>query len=335
MFAASYPIHAFLPKPIICIANSEIGAGTRGSSLGPDAALLGLYLHVAPSLFNIPKIVRVPPAHQCLQAPPQTACKYLKEVANYCKKQSEKIRKIVTLNNIPFVLSGDHSTAAGTIGGILQAKPKERLGVIWIDAHPDLHTPYTSHSGHVHGMPLAASLCEDNTTSQQRQPAQSELIAWAQMKALGGGHALHPQDICFVGTRDIDGPEKSLMDASSMHVISVEQLRKAGVAATIRKALTLFDGCGRIFISFDVDSMNKTIAPGTGTPVPAGFTHQEVLDLNVGLVTQLSQQHRLAGWEMTELNPLLDKKGMTVQRVTHVFYNSLQACQTVYKKHEH
>ena len=144
---------------------SEIGAGTRGASLGIDAIKIAA-LDFMSSLFTNFPTENVPDENKLLYEP--VASPYAKRIAGVYTMY-DRVASVVseTLKSglFPVVLSGDHSTAGGTIAGIKMAKPKNRLGVIWIDAHADMHTPYTTPSGNMHGMPLAISLGEDNLDS--------------------------------------------------------------------------------------------------------------------------------------------------------------------------
>lgn len=326
-----------MQEPVLCIAASELGAGTRGASQGPEQALsVALTDHAVwdgvldPSqLFRSLQKKYIPSTQEALQQPSSSLhAKYIREIAAFCERTCAVIQNISTQGNVPFVLSGDHSTAAGIIGGLLQAAPTEKLGVIWIDAHPDLQTPYTSHSGHVHGMALAAALGEDNRAEQKNQPETAEIAAWTQLKSLSG-QRLKAEDVVLVAARSIDPPERAFIQRKQMHVLSVAELRQkkhSNVAAiTYKKIRAVLCKCTRIFVSFDVDSMDKALVPGTGTPVEEGLSFEEALGLNHNLIRVLTQEGRLCGWEMSELNPWLDKQGRTVKKAAHVLNTVLDA----------
>jgi arginase len=116
-------------------------------------------------------------------------------------------------NFFPVVLSGDHSTSGATITGIRMAKPKARLGVIWIDAHADLHTPYTTPSGNVHGMPLAIAINEDNEEYAVHEPDEETRKYWNQLKTMGKiAPKVLPEDIVYISLRDYQKEEKHLIE---------------------------------------------------------------------------------------------------------------------------
>src|SRR5581483_4570639 len=141
---------------------SEIGAGTRGASLGIEAIKIAALDFMSSFFIHFPS-EKIPADHHILYEPIESPyAKRIKGVATMYDKISKAVSDTIKSHFFPVVLSGDHSSAGATIAGIKMAKPKSKLGVIWIDAHADLHTPYTTPSGNLHGMPLAASLNEDN-----------------------------------------------------------------------------------------------------------------------------------------------------------------------------
>ena len=150
-------------KPIkIVEIKSEIGAGTRGASMGVDAIKIAA-LDFGSPFFKRFKSVEIPHENNLLLEPIiHDYAKRIKGIYSLNDRLSKEIAKIIKSDQVPIVLAGDHSSALGTISGIKMAHPEKRLGVIWIDAHADLHSPYTTPTGNLHGMPLAASLAEDN-----------------------------------------------------------------------------------------------------------------------------------------------------------------------------
>jgi arginase len=145
---------------------SEIGAGTRGASLGVDAIKIAA-LDYGSNLFNQIPSVEIPNQNKLLyEFTGISYAKRIKGILNIYENISAEISDTLKKKIFPIVLAGDHSTAGGTIAGIKNAFPKSKLGVIWIDAHADLHSPYTTPTGNVHGMPLAATLAEDNISNR-------------------------------------------------------------------------------------------------------------------------------------------------------------------------
>src|SRR5690606_16979681 len=141
---------------------SELGAGTRGASMGVDAIKIAA-LDFGSRYFKQYASVEVETEnHLLFESSGSPYAKRISGVLTMCERVAEEVHKVIDAQQFPLVLAGDHSTAAGTIAGIRMAYPKKRLGVIWIDAHADVHSPYTSPSGNMHGMPVAISLDEDN-----------------------------------------------------------------------------------------------------------------------------------------------------------------------------
>ncbi|MFN6038049.1 MAG: arginase family protein, partial [Bacteroidota bacterium] len=155
-------------KPIKIIGvRSEIGAGTRGASMGVDAIRIAA-LDFGSPFFKKHKITDIPDENQRLLEPVvHDYAKRIKGVHSLCDRLSLEIQRTVKKGEIPIVLGGDHSSSIGTIAGLRMAAPDKKLGVIWIDAHADIHSPYTTPSGNMHGMPIACSLGEDNMEKAQ------------------------------------------------------------------------------------------------------------------------------------------------------------------------
>jgi arginase len=214
-------------------------------------------------------------------------------------------------------MSGDHSNAIGTIAGIKMAKPKCKLGVIWIDAHADLHTPYTTPSGNVHGMPLAASIAEDNKEFKAHDLDKKTEGLWNQLKNIGSnGPKIDPEDIVFISLRDLEREEKKIIDKYKIKVITTSELRKKGVEITVRSVMRYLLDCSDIYVSFDVDCLDNSISRGTGTPVSNGLREREAEDL----VSKLMQNRKICCLEITEVNPTLDKENL----MSEIAFNILQ-----------
>src|SRR5213075_2686692 len=141
---------------------SEIGAGTRGASLGVEAIKIAALDFMSNFFIHFPS-EKIPTENKLLYEPIESPyAKRIKGIARMYERVSKSVNDSLRNNFFPVVLSGDHSTAGATVAGIKMARPKSKLGVIWIDAHADLHTPYTTPTGNMHGMPLAVTIGEDN-----------------------------------------------------------------------------------------------------------------------------------------------------------------------------
>lgn len=289
---------------------SEIAAGTRGASLGIDALKIAS-LDKTSDFFTKFEPVHVPDANNFLfKGNKYPNAKYIDGVYHVLKNVYSTIETLRLEKMFPIVLAGDHSTAAGTIMGIKAAHPQLRLGVIWIDAHADLHTPFTTPSGNMHGMPLAMCIQTDNLDCQVNQPSEDTLLFWNKIKVIGGDFPkIQPKDIVFISVRDTEQPEDYLIEKYEIKNFKTEEVRNKGVAQIAKEALEVLRDCDQIYISFDVDSLDSSISMGTGTPVPNGLTVDEALNLNAELI----KDKRVCCWEIVEVNPTLDTENLMAE----------------------
>ncbi|MCC5918699.1 MAG: arginase [Cryomorphaceae bacterium] len=282
---------------------SELGAGTRGSSMGLDALKIASFT-LNKQFFRKYKVEQIPNLNDRLFEDIKTnTAKRLDGIVEMYNRISETISHHIKKNRFPVVIAGDHSNAGGTIKGIVEALPDERLGVIWIDAHADLHSPYTSPSGNVHGMPLATAIAEDNLECQQKKPSSQTSENWNIIK--GEKQRVRPEDLFFVGVRSTEKPEEHLMEKYNIPNIKVPELTQKGAASVGEMALNHLKDCDKIYVSFDVDSLDSSISEGTGTPVPGGLSEEQATQLLVRLLSD----PRVVCLEFTEINPVLDTKG--------------------------
>lgn len=233
--------------------------------------------------------------------------KRIRHVREQCQRVALGVEKVLDNGYFAMVLSGDHSSALGTISGIKSAHRSKRLGVVWIDAHADLHSPYSSPSGNVHGMPLAAALANDNLDRKINEVRDATLDDWEDMKVIGGpSPKVLAQDVVFFGVRDTEEPEDYIMETQGIRNYMVHEVRYRGLDVCIAEALQRLSNCDMIYISFDVDSLDcDLISYGTGTPVSKGFDPEEVKVI----IKQLMDSGKVVCLEVTEVNPLLDHKG--------------------------
>jgi arginase len=282
---------------------SEIGAGTRGASMGIDA--IKVAAHNSDSrLFIDVDCVEIPNLNHLLYAVPLNKhAKRLGGILTMYEQVAESVAGAIKSNIFPIVLAGDHSTAGGTIAGIKIARPNLKLGVVWIDAHADMHSPYTTPSGNVHGMPLAASLGEDNIDKQKNNPDADTIGLWNKLKDVG---KINPKisynNLVFISVRDVEQEEQFLIDSHNIKTISAQDVHAKGVENTVNDTLSFLKDCDLIYVSFDVDSMDSSISKGTGTPVENGITKKEA----EGLCNMLVLDDKVCCFEIAEVNPTLD-----------------------------
>jgi arginase len=179
--------------------------------------------------------------------------------------------------------------------------------VVWIDAHADIHSPYTSPSGNIHGMPLAAALAEDNLDCQVNEVTSEVASSWTAMKNIGcEGVKVLADDLVYFGVRDTEAPEDQQIEKLGIKNYMVDEVRYRGLEICVNEALERLSNCDHIYISFDVDSMDcDLISYGTGTPVSKGFDQHEVIKI----INKITASNKVVSIEFVEVNPLLDFKG--------------------------
>jgi len=284
---------------------SELAAGTRGASMGIDALKVAS-LDKKSSFFTQFEPINVPDANNYLWRDNEFPnAKHIDGVYQVLNNVFNTVELLRLDGKFPIVLAGDHSTAAGTIMGIKAAHPEKRLGVIWIDAHADLHTPYTTPSGNMHGMPLAMVSRIDNLDSKLNEPSEKTIDYWNRIKSIGGDFPkISPKDIVFISVRDTEEPENYLIKKYGIKNFETTEVREKGVPKVAEEALQHLKSCDQIYISFDVDSIDSNISKGTGTPVENGLTVDEAITLNAELI----KDKRVCCWEIVEVNPTLDSE---------------------------
>ena len=287
--------------------NSEIGAGTRGASLGVKAMKFAS-IYSGSDYFNNYPMVTVPDNnHLLFKSTSAQNAKNIEGLIEVLTNLCNTVRDTLVGGKFPIVLAGDHSNAAGTIAGIKAAHPDKRLGVIWVDAHADLHSPFTSPSGNIHGMPLAISLGEDNMSHQHNEPSDQTVKLWNDLKEIGGmTPKINYEDIVFIGLRDTEIEEDHLITANNIKNYNVTETRAKGILKVVEEVNDYLSDCDMIYVSFDVDGMDPIfVSHGTGTPVPVGFSEIEARRLLRWLMTN----ENVCCLEFTEVNPILDDKG--------------------------
>lgn len=211
--------------------------------------------------------------------------KHLAEVREMSRRVAAAVYRTAAGGRFPLVMGGDHSVAIGSLAGATAYR--ERLGVIWIDAHADLNTEATTPSGNAHGIPLAVALGK----------------ASFRLTELPGAALLRPERLVIVGARDVDPGERALIRAEGIACFTMHDIDKLGMAAVMMRALEI---AGRetdgIHVSLDMDALDPAEAPGVGTPVPGGLSYREA-----HLAMELLAESGLAtSMDIVEVNPRLD-----------------------------
>ncbi|MBL7963486.1 MAG: arginase [Flavobacteriales bacterium] len=294
-------------------AASEIGAGKRGASMGMAALRVAawklgseLFGHAEESILRDENDVlyeddRTPNAH------------HIDGLIRFESDLAYEVYKFLRNNMFPIVIGGDHSIAIGSVSGTRMAYPTERLGVVWIDAHADLHSPWTTPSGNVHGMPLALLMHIEK--KGRNRPRVFTMDTWDHLRKIGiSGPKLAPVDLVFIALRDYEPEELAIIEEHRIKVITVSDLRKKGASGVVAETLAYLSACERVHVSFDVDSLDPSISVGTGTPVADGLLLPEAKDLLAGLCSD----PRTVTLDVVEINPALDTNNAMAEAVLSI-----------------
>jgi len=286
----------------------DLGAGRRGVDMGPSAmriAGLNERLTAIGRTVGDKGDLAVPIPET--QRPGDERKKYIRDIAKVCTRLYQSALASHVAGAIPLVLGGDHSLAAGSVSASAEVARREGLplGLIWVDAHGDINTPSTSPSGNVHGMPLAALLGPE--------PAELATIG-------GFSPKVRPEHTVLIGVRNLDEVEKTLVRRSGIHVFTMKDIDRAGIAAVTEQAIRLVGrGTAGIHVSFDLDVCDPGIAPGVGTPVKGGLDYREAHMV----MEMLADSTLLRALDIVEVNPTLDIQNNTAVLGTELVLSAL------------
>ncbi len=274
----------------------DLGGGRRGVDMGPSAVrIAGLGERL--SALGIGVVDRgdlvTPIPETKAQRDPRK--KYIREIARICQRLYQYVYESLEEGALPIVIGGDHSLAAGSAGASADygASHRREIGLIWIDAHGDMNTPATTTSGNVHGMPLAALV--------GREPSELAAIGRRTPK-------FRADRTVLIGARNLDPLEREQIRAAKIHVFTMKDIDRDGIAAVMTRALALAGkGTHGVHVSLDLDVCDPTIAPGVGTPVKGGLDYREAhMAMEV-----VADSGRLVGLDLVEVNPILDTQNQT------------------------
>ncbi len=216
-------------------------------------------------------------------------------IESFCLKLAARVRETISRGRRFAVIGGDHSCAIGTWTGANMAIADK--GPLGIDAHLDAHTPETSPSGYVHGMPVASLLGYGT-------PALTDLFR--------PGAKVLPQDLCLIGGRSYEPEEINLLNKLGVRFILMEEVNKHGLEAALNEALDIAaSGTAGFGISIDLDAIHSNDAPAVGTPAPDGIPATQLINS----IARLETGENLLGYEIAEFNPRLDRDGRTARLI--------------------
>ena len=295
----------FVRSVEIISIESDFGAGKKGAKLGPQALI---------RLINNQNIKHISHANNIRiiadDLEENNAHPFNKNIESIYEVQQlavNAIEQTLSKDLFPFILSGDHSNGCAGISAIKNFYSEKRIGVIWIDAHADLHSPFSTPSGNMHGMPLAAALGINDLIEEANEVDEQSIKVWQDLMHLGSkkiSPKVLPTDLVLIDLRDFEEDEEILLNNKNIAFYSPQNRIEFGIEQILEKTLARLQHCDLIYVSFDVDSLDPNISIGTGTPVPNGMSENEA----VYLLKSLINQPKTVAFEITEINPLLDRE---------------------------
>lgn len=277
----------------------DFGGNRHGSDMGPSAIrLAGLKERLETLNHQIVTSFSPIDIHpQEYEAPGRSDAKYLSQIVSACQVLAKQTETALSQKEFPLVLGGDHSIALGSIAGVSAAckKNNKKLGILYVDAHGDFNTHETSPSGNIHGMCLAAS-CGYGL------PELTNLYSCFTK--------VEPANVCYVGLRDIDPEERTLMKAAGVTAYTMSDIDRLGFATILQKVTDFFKtrvDC--VHVSFDMDVIDPMFAPGVGIPLPGGLNYREALLL----MEDMADTGMVISAEFVEVNPVLDVRSQTAR----------------------
>lgn len=275
----------------------DFGASRHGSDMGPSAVRLAGIKEKLESIghktFEHNNIFHL--QTQEYENPGNPKAKYLPQIVNACNSLAKEVEDILAKDEFPLVIGGDHSIALGTLAGVAKdAKAKnKKVGVLYVDAHGDFNTTETTPSGNIHGECLASS-CGYGLPELKNLYFE--------------GQKIDPENVCFVGSRDLDEGEKKLMKEAGVTVFTMSDIDRLGFSEVVKKVIVFFKSrVDQIHVSFDMDVLDPMFAPGTGIPLPGGLTNREALLL----MEEIAKTKMVKSAEIVEVNPILDMANQT------------------------
>jgi len=286
----------------------DLGAGRRGVDMGPSALrIAGIQKRLAELGHEVQDIGNIQvPVPEALRLE-RTNLRYLREITATCTALAHKVERSCKAGNFPLVLGGDHSIAIGTIAGVSSFRRRrgEKLGLLWFDAHGDMNNPDSTQSGNIHGMPFAVCLGDG-------APELTQIFA--------GGAEIDPHCAVLIGARSLDRRERELVKKSGIHVFTMREIDERHVGALVSEAIEIASsGTSALHVSFDMDCLDPSIAPGVGTPVAGGLSYREA-HLAMELLADCGRVHSL---EIVEVNPILDLRNQTAELAAELVASGL------------
>ena len=275
-------------------APTDVGAGDRGARLGPEALrIAGLGEALVARGVDVLDRGNLDGPRNPWQ-PPHDGYRHINEVVAWNRLVMDAVYAELKGGRMPILLGGDHCLGLGSITGVARhcRETGKKLRVLWLDAHADFNTSQVTPSGNIHGMPVAC-LCGIG-------PRELTHLA-------GEGPAITPDVVRQIGIRSVDQGEKRLVKEHGLEVYDMRYIDEVGMKRTMEAALADMDEDTHLHVSFDVDFLDPSIAPGVGTTVPGGPNYREAQLV----MEMIADSGRLASLDIVELNPVIDTRNVT------------------------
>ncbi len=285
----------------------DLGGNRRGTDMGPSAfRIAGIGEQIAALGLSVTDKGDIPSPIPEAKGPGDAKKRYVREIARVCLRLYQASLASLDEGALPIALGGDHSLGAGSVAAaaVHVRKRGKALGLIWVDAHGDMNGPASTTSGNVHGMPLAALL--------GREPAELHFA--------DGTPAVLAKHTVLVGIRNLDDREKEIVRAAKVHVFTMKEIDRLGIAEVMERAISLASrGTGGFHVSYDLDVCDPTVAPGVGTPVKGGLSYREAHVV----MEMVAESGKLTSLDLVEVNPTLDIRNTTAELGTELALSAL------------
>lgn len=286
---------------------TDIGASRRGASMGPEALrVAGFVEAIAARGVDVQDLGDVAGPRNPVSGPVD-GYRHLDEVAAWNRAVFDASERVLAAGRMPIMLGGDHCLAIGSIAAVAAhcRQAGRKLRVLWLDAHADFNTREITPSGNIHGMPVACLL--------GKGPEELTAIGYP-------GAKLDASRVVQIGLRDLDEVERRDLRDSGIHAFTMEDIDRRGMATIVEQAVEIvMHGTDHVHVSFDVDSVDPQVAPGTGTRKIGGLTYREAhLAMEI-----IAESGRLKSMEMVEVNPILDMQNQTAELAVGLIASAL------------
>lgn len=287
---------------------SDLGANMRGANIGPSAIrIAGLHEKLKMLGCSVEERGDIQIPLREMLSSSEVASKHKNAIISLCEKVALEVYNSMKTGRKPIVLGGDHSIGIGTISGASRFAKEQngQLGLIWVDAHADMNTPQTTHTGNIHGMPLSVLLGQ----------------GFPELVGLGGfSPKVLPQNVALIGIRTLDSDEKEICRKSGIRYFTMREIDERGMHAVMKEALTVVNnGTVGFHVSFDIDGIDPLYAPGVSTPVTGGISYREAHLI----LEMMADTGKLLSMEFVELNPMRDIEHKTAGLVVDLIQSAL------------